>query len=646
MNYRDPRHLLILVGCICQGYSWENSIVPLIYASLWFLAVKRQRQTPLISQDVEALVLLISFAFFKMMWVGYSFGHNQLIFLGGNLLFAYQIIHLLEPPRLRQKKISVLVAVMHIGVGTQVIFDYKAAIILLAALVLVPKSLYALASDRFTPAQTHDVTPLNPRNYVFLAIMTILFFLIFPRFGFQNRATGQLFGVPGPLTRDLDTSSSGTGSGDDRLIMRVEAEGLGYMKSYALDQFDGNHWTASNWLKKWKRSWRNDWPIEQNHRSVRILNFQWLRNTLPVDGTVQNITGPFLDRPYISGDDGVKVSFNLRQNISYQYWTTWGADVHPLEPRELDRYTKLPHQSPRLRQWLDSRVGTGDDPETIAMKLVTHFQSEFEYKLGGPDLNRINPIDEFILDRQEGHCERFASALAVLLRMKQIPARVCVGFLPAEKNELGGFYNIRGKHAHAWTEAYLEGQGWMIVDGTPYGRGVELESRAFAFTIYEWLEYMWYAKIVEFGVTEQRAIFGLVTTGVRTLLARTLKFGLPALCGIVVVGILLLLSSSNFKRFYLSLLSPENRRTAGEKEAKHFYGRMLKALARQRIARHSYQTPNEFLSSLELKRHPSINEIRFVTQSFCRTRYGGNALTADDYEKLRAALTKIVKSRR
>ena len=66
----------------------------------------------------------------------------------------------------------------------------------------------------------------------------------------------------------------------------------------------------------------------------------------------------------------------------------------------------------------------------------------------------LDPVEDFLVNRKEGHCEYFASALALLLRSIDIPSRMVNGFKGGDWNELTQTMNVRQKHAHSWVEAY------------------------------------------------------------------------------------------------------------------------------------------------------------------------------------------------
>ena len=73
----------------------------------------------------------------------------------------------------------------------------------------------------------------------------------------------------------------------------------------------------------------------------------------------------------------------------------------------------------------------------------------------------------FLFEAHKGHCEYFATAAALLLRCSGIPCRYVTGFVSGERNEYGNYWVTRNKDAHAWVEAYIEGQGWRTIEATP-----------------------------------------------------------------------------------------------------------------------------------------------------------------------------------
>ena len=81
----------------------------------------------------------------------------------------------------------------------------------------------------------------------------------------------------------------------------------------------------------------------------------------------------------------------------------------------------------------------------------------------------MNPVSDFLFESKAGHCEFFASAMVLLLRSVNMPARYVNGFRSGEWNDIGQYYLVRHKDAHSWVEAFFYPIGWYPFDPTPQG---------------------------------------------------------------------------------------------------------------------------------------------------------------------------------
>ena len=75
-------------------------------------------------------------------------------------------------------------------------------------------------------------------------------------------------------------------------------------------------------------------------------------------------------------------------------------------------------------------------------------------------------MDEFLYVSRQGFCEHFSSAFVFLMRAAGVPARVVTGYQGGDTNPVDGTYTVRQSDAHAWTEVYIGGTGWVRVDPT------------------------------------------------------------------------------------------------------------------------------------------------------------------------------------
>lgn len=103
-----------------------------------------------------------------------------------------------------------------------------------------------------------------------------------------------------------------------------------------------------------------------------------------------------------------------------------------------------------------------------ALALRDYLRKNFPYKLNADPLPQgKETADYFIFELKSGHCEYFATALAVMTRIAGIPSRIATGFSPGNYNTLTSQFEVYEYHAHAWTQIFIEGHGWLTFDATP-----------------------------------------------------------------------------------------------------------------------------------------------------------------------------------
>ncbi len=134
-------------------------------------------------------------------------------------------------------------------------------------------------------------------------------------------------------------------------------------------------------------------------------------------------------------------------------------------------YLHLPPLDPRVPQLAAQITKSASNDFDKAAAIENHLRTRFGYTLQLPQTPVKDPIANFLFERKQGHCEYFASSMAVMLRTLGIPSRVVTGFRSDEFNDLTGNYVVRAKDAHAWVEAYFPGYGWQTFDPTPGGSG-------------------------------------------------------------------------------------------------------------------------------------------------------------------------------
>jgi hypothetical protein len=118
----------------------------------------------------------------------------------------------------------------------------------------------------------------------------------------------------------------------------------------------------------------------------------------------------------------------------------------------------------------------------LANRALDYFKANlayhFDHQSMDPEKNRV---DYFLFEDKKGVCRHFANAFAMMMRMGGVRSRVVGGYMGGQFDELTNTWTVRARDAHAWTEIWLEGRGWVRVDPTavvPVEKGVPQDSKS------------------------------------------------------------------------------------------------------------------------------------------------------------------------
>ena len=144
-----------------------------------------------------------------------------------------------------------------------------------------------------------------------------------------------------------------------------------------------------------------------------------------------------------------------------------------------------PAPAPRREPYLRVPENLSEEFRTLARRITADANTRFEkvvavenyllenysYSLDQPRSARVDagadPLEGFLFDTREGHCEYFATAMALLLREVGVPTRNVNGYYGAHYNDIGDFYVVRQADAHSWVEVDFGELGWVTFDPTP-----------------------------------------------------------------------------------------------------------------------------------------------------------------------------------
>ena len=527
---------------------------------------------------------------------------------------------------------------------------------------------------------------------VLIVIIATPFFFLLPRVG----GAGFLMSRNGITARTGFSDSVRLGEigriqQDDAVVMRVRVDGADRSttglrwRGVALDQFDNKGWKSTKPF--------TDPPYVRLESGYFLVNFASGKTPLlnqtfyvePLDTPVLfalskpvAVAGGF-DLLFKNSDDNLKFQRRGFERISYKV----GSDPYlppdevlrtdaGYDPASMARFLQLPDDiDPRIASLSDEVIKGAvaqnrlDRSRAIEKYLRDSFAYTLELRSGGEQ-----PVADFLFNVKAGHCEYFASAMALMLRTQGIPSRVVNGFQQGEFNATADVFVVRQRDAHSWVEVYFPEEGmWVPFDPTPSiaaardGQGGVLG----AIDRYvEALEMLWIQYFVAYDNEEQESLLKSVRTGASDFQSRasdyltgrldSLKrlwnsllqgFGLgrwtsnqslsgdtaflAALLGVaLVVSMIVVAYRLGALNRLLGLLGRRRRGTVVE-----FYERMLSALAKRGLVRKESETPLEFAV------RTGFPEALSITDEYNRVRFGRMGLCDEERARIEAWLARL-----
>jgi transglutaminase-like putative cysteine protease len=554
---------------------------------------------------------------------------------GAALAVGLLILKLLETDTVRDARVGISFACFALMVA--LLFDQGLVATVVVALALLP----ALATLRaLEPGQSSISLPrtLLPGLALSAAALplALLAFLLVPRL------SSPLWGAPSPSSERSGLSDSMSPGGftelltDDNPAMRVSFDGVPpapdqrYFRAYVMGNYDGISWRY--------RDTAGPPPVALE--ASRSLRYQ-----ISLVPTHQHVL-PTLDVPIgapagasMRRDRVVMADKPVNDPLTYALSS---ATEYRLEP-ELGvhhrRWLLLPVGfNPRTlalgKAWRQ-RYGTNDAAIVQAALNLFH-DGGFRYTLAPAPLGR-NAMDDFLFDTHEGFCEHYSSAFTVLMRAAGIPARVVTGYQGGYWNKLGNYLLVRNSDAHAWSEVWLAGRGWVRIDPTGAVRPerVSLGAAAaagdqLAWYRNDWLQNLrnrwdivnrWWDKgVIGFDALRQRGLltpFGIRDTDTATL------------------GILLAISSVLFIAIGLAWAL---RRRQPRDPLRGALAELERKLARKGISRRPAEGPQHYLSRAARALPGQRKELATLMKSYLELRYAHDEPPTEPLRALRRAV--------
>jgi transglutaminase-like putative cysteine protease len=321
----------------------------------------------------------------------------------------------------------------------------------------------------------------------------------------------------GGFAAGLRLDTIGTVRTGRSVVLRFSADGpplnVGQMRFRAAsyDLFQDNTWRRGQRLTKPLERGPDGYFHLEEGQVGRWLDV-WLSKGNGRDLILPEGTGAFDVRLSLVGvDDSGAVKLPIIPTATFDYKVGLLRDRGvPLVASTTGSAFDLDESSvtPRIQQLAAEVMGDGST-EAQAERLERYLMSEYSYTLELGAEEPDNPVENFLFDTREGHCEYFATSMVLLLRSQGVPARMVSGYLGAELNPLEGYYIVRQSNAHAWVEALIGGQ-WRAFDPTPAsgrpqgGSGGLLQLLA---QTYDYLLFRWDRYVLTYGFLDQADIF-------------------------------------------------------------------------------------------------------------------------------------------
>lgn len=301
------------------------------------------------------------------------------------------------------------------------------------------------------------------------------------------------------------------------------------------------------------------------------------------------------------------------------------------------RYTQVPETvTPRVRELAEDITSGKSNNYDKAKAVETYLSKNYPYTLvpGNPPRSR-DFVDYFLFEGKKGYCTYYASAMTIMLRCLDIPARYVEGYmLPPDRKD--GVYKVTNQQAHAWVEVYFEGFGWIPFEPTSPFVANLYEDRTISATVSSEMMDTSYQDYMEMMNKYRNQSAGLTINP--TIVDNTDSGMSPSVLILIIasslIGAILLalctIASVNYFRFYN--LQRKIKKGDPNTSILTAYNYILKALKFQGVAIIPGETPTQFGERVEKLfdiRSFSFNKTSFIKISgyYVKARYSRNSLS-------------------
>ena len=522
-----------------------------------------------------------------------------------------------------------------------------------------------------------------------VAISAVLFFVL-PRFsaGYLSGYAPHSDMVTG-FSDHVNLGAIGRIQQTDSVVMHVQMDGHPpadlKWRGVALNIFDGQNWKyaaqgesnepaltqdSGRFQLRKQQVQRGNLPsVPQDPRDFRLLHYRVIMEPIGTDviflaPVAVDLSGRFRE---IGIDDSGAVT-NLDRTRMTESYEAVSLISEPSGARLQSGFSDLPPQlskmylqtpsslDPRVQQLAEQVASGAQNNYDKAIAIEKYLSEHYSYTLQLPSQTPKDPVANFLFVRKQGHCEYFASSMALMLRTLGIPSRLVNGFRNGEYNDITGNYIVRAKNAHTWVEAYIPNAGWKSFDPTPGDAAPVVTSFSRIRLYLDAAQEFWREWVINYDFGHQRELtMSTVSRAQRGAfdLRRWLRkqylsalkitrrvnsqvAGHPTEWVVVAVflaGLILVVwNSRRIVRMWNLRAIAKTPSKAPQVAATIWYSRMLKSVAKKGYSKPSSQTPEEFVRTIE---EPILRgSVRTFTEHYERARFGESVESAEQLPEL------------
>jgi hypothetical protein len=564
-------------------------------------------------------------------------------------------------------------------------FSYLVTLLLfLIALVATLMSFEIFRSQRANSKETATVggslTGVSVWASAWIILLGSALFFAIPRVGtgYFSRAANTPVLLTG-FSDNVRLGEIGEIKKSSAVVMRAKrvsgrpSSGLRW-RGIALDRFDGSVWHKSDITRE---------EVQQVSTGMYLLQpLEHVSDGVQYDILLEPMATATLFGPYrvrtvnlrqegvmTDHDDSIFVRTQLPRRIQYQVLSEVSSHMASgpaADPSDMSRYLQLPTN-------LDSRVVDlareitkgGKSPLEKASLIESYLRRKYRYTLNLSWSPGPQPISTFLFVVKNGHCEYFASAMAILSRAIGIPTRLVNGFQMGEFNPIGSDYIVRESDAHSWVEAYIPERGWTEFDATPPDMRPAVTGMVAQLGHYfDAIELEWSSYILVYDTESQSQLFrsaqdtlqsfqfglrngtdkwSLGTKLAANWLAAQFEGEGSSKFWLMAVFVLFVSSAAYYRREFRSqwqIWRFRNGRGQLDRELiEHLFFRVARLAERRKISRVPAQTWREWARNL-----PDPNRRSIVLDAigvFEKSRYGCDPVSASDFRILENAIRDL-----